>query len=92
MPVARLDAERMRRIGVPFPGGESYLDVVERVRSFLDDLPSEHDGERVLAIGHAATRWALDHLVNGVPLEELVGAPFAWQPGWEYVLRRELRS
>jgi alpha-ribazole phosphatase/probable phosphoglycerate mutase len=88
MPVARLDAERTSRIDVPYPGGESYRDVVERVRPFLDDLTLAHDGGRVLAIGHAATRWALDHLVNGVSLEKLVEVPFAWQPGWEYVLRR----
>jgi hypothetical protein len=36
-------------------------------------------------IGHVATRWALDHL-RGVPLEQLVVAPFDWRPGWEYVL------
>jgi broad specificity phosphatase PhoE len=37
MPTARLEVERSRRIDVPFPGGESYRDVVERVRAFLDD-------------------------------------------------------
>jgi len=26
-------------------------------------------------IGHSATRWALEHLLKGVPLEELVPAP-----------------
>jgi alpha-ribazole phosphatase/probable phosphoglycerate mutase len=31
-----------------------------------------------------ATRWALDHHLNGVPLETLVAADFAWQEGWEY--------
>jgi hypothetical protein len=35
-------------------------------------------------IGHTATRWALDHFVNGAPIEALVAAPFAWQEGWEY--------
>jgi len=28
-----------------------------------------------------ATRWGLDHLIGGVPLEDLVTADFAWQPG-----------
>jgi alpha-ribazole phosphatase/probable phosphoglycerate mutase len=36
-----------------------------------------------------ATRWALDHVVRGVPLEELVDAPFEWREGWEYELRVE---
>jgi len=52
----------------------------------LDELAAERDGERVLLIGHSATRWALDHLANGVPLEELIAAPFDWQEGWVYRL------
>jgi 2,3-bisphosphoglycerate-dependent phosphoglycerate mutase len=62
--------------------------VVDRVREFLDDLPPELDGKRVVVIGHAATRWAFDHLLTGTPLEQLVAAPFEWQEGWEYTLRR----
>ena len=40
----------------------------------------------MLVIGHSATRWALEHLLKGVPLEELVEAPFDWQEGWVYQL------
>jgi broad specificity phosphatase PhoE len=75
---------------VPYPGGESYRDVVERVRDFLDDLGSEYEGNRVVVIGHSATRWALDHLLTGTPLEDLVG-PVEWQAGWTYTLRRRSR-
>jgi broad specificity phosphatase PhoE len=71
---------------VPYPGGESYRDVIERVRDFLGGLPAEFDGKRVLLVGHSATRWALDHLLDGTPLEWLVG-PFEWQEGWMYSLR-----
>jgi broad specificity phosphatase PhoE len=85
-PVAEIDAERLRRIEEPFPGGESYRDVVARTRSFLDDVRARHDGECVLAIAHSANRWALQHLLDGTPLEELVLAPFDWQPGWEFRL------
>ena len=91
MPSARLEAERSRRIDDPYPGGESYRDVVNRMRKFLDDLPLEYDRARILLIGHSATRWALDHLLVGTPLEELVG-PFDWQKGWEYVYERSLPS
>jgi broad specificity phosphatase PhoE len=86
MPSARLEAERPLRIDEPYPGGESYRDVVERVRAFLDDLAADYDGKRVVVIGHSATRWALAHLLEGTPLEKLVDAPFAWREGWEYVL------
>jgi broad specificity phosphatase PhoE len=79
-------AERRKHVDVPFTGGESYSDTVERMRSFLYDLAHAWDGRRVLVIGHSATRWALDHLLTGVPLAELVEAPFAWREGWEYAV------
>lgn len=87
MPSAELEAERSRRVDEPYPGGESYRDVVNRMRAFLDDLPVEYDGGRIVVIGHSATRWALDHLLSGKPLEEVVG-PFDWQEGWEYFFER----
>ena len=37
-------------------------------------------------IGHTATRWGLDHLLDGRPLEELVSEPFGWREGWEYAV------
>ena len=56
------------------------------MQDVLNDIAAAHEGRRLLLIGHTATRWALDHLLLGVPLEELVG-PFDWQPGWRYSLR-----
>ncbi|HEY7201807.1 MAG TPA: histidine phosphatase family protein [Candidatus Dormibacteraeota bacterium] len=86
-PVARLAPERRRHVDVPFPGGgESYRQVVERTRALLRDLSAAHDGGRVLLIAHSANRWALQCLLEGAALEELVDAPFAWQPGWEFRL------
>jgi len=82
-PVAEIEAERLRRIDQPFPGGESYREVVERTRSFLVDLAGEAP-PRVLVIAHSANRWAIEHLLEGRLLEELVTAPFAWQEGWLY--------
>jgi broad specificity phosphatase PhoE len=78
---------RSRFIDEPFPGGESYRDCVQRMRSLLADVEREFDGRRVLVIGHSAQRWALRRLLEDVPLEQLVDAPFDWQEGWEYVLR-----
>ena len=82
VPVEQL-MPRARFITAPFPGGESYRDVIDRVRTFVGDL-APYDGGRVLIIGHSATRWALEHLLVGTALEELVDAPFAWQAGWVY--------
>jgi len=92
---ARADAiaaERARRVDLPFPGGESYRGAVARVASFLDDVRGGCAGERILLIGHTATRWALDHLLDGRPLEQVVTAPFDWREGWEYDLDPGVRA
>lgn len=81
-PVARVAAERRRRIDVPFPGGESYRQVVDRTRDFLADLLRDHDGDQVVVVAHSANRWALEVLAHQGALEELVDAPFGWRPGW----------
>ena len=62
----------------PYPGGESWRQAVDRVGRFLADLPLRWDGQRVVVIGHVATRWGLDHHLNGVALETLVAEEFAW--------------
>jgi broad specificity phosphatase PhoE len=85
-PVGELEAVRAMHVDEPFPGGESYRQVVGRTRSFLDDLEADWDGSRVLLIAHTANRWALDHLLEGTPLEDLVTAPFDWREGWTYAL------
>jgi broad specificity phosphatase PhoE len=86
MPVAQLAAERSRHIDEPFPGGQSYRQVVDLTLDFLRDLAAHWDGTRVLIIAHSANKWAFDHLLDRIPLEHLVGAPFNWQEGWRYSL------
>ena len=46
----------------------------------------------ILVIAHSANRWALQHLLEGAPLEELVDALFDWQPGWVYVVNASSSS
>jgi broad specificity phosphatase PhoE len=89
-PATDIEAERVHRIDNPFPGGESYRQVVERTRTFLNELFPEFQGSRVLLIAHSANRWALQHLLLGARLDEVVAAPFDWQEGWEYALAGEL--
>ena len=87
MPVEELERTRRAHIDEPFDGGESYRQVVDRMGAFLEDLAAEVDaeGRSVLLIGHSATRWALDHLLDGMPLEQWA---FDWRPGWRYHLGR----
>lgn len=83
-PATAIDAERLGRIDLRFPEGESYADVVSRVRAWLDEARARHPEGTVLAIGHRATWYALEHLLKGRPLAEVIGAPWRWQPGWRY--------
>lgn len=82
-----LQRERASHVEVPWPEGESYLDVVSRTRDLLADIASDHDGDRVLLVAHSANLWALRYLLDGHDLHELVIAEFGWQPGWEFTLR-----
>jgi alpha-ribazole phosphatase/probable phosphoglycerate mutase len=84
--VSVIERERVQRVAEPFPGGESYRQTVERMAEFLADVSAPFESRRILVIGHSATRWALEHLLEGVELELLVAAPFDWQEGWSFVL------
>jgi alpha-ribazole phosphatase/probable phosphoglycerate mutase len=86
MPTTEFHHARRLHLDEPYPAGESWRAAVSRVGRFLGDLPLRWGETRVLVIGHVATRWALDHFVDGVPLERLIEADFGWQQGWEYVL------
>jgi hypothetical protein len=45
------------------------------------------DAGTILMIGHRATFYVIEHLVNGVTLHDAVTSPWKWQPGWTYHLR-----
>ncbi len=92
MPRARLEAERADHVDTPWPDGQSYREVVEQTRTLLHDLIERHDGDRVLLVAHSANRIALDHLLQGRDLAELLAAPFDWQPGWEYLVPTDWRA
>ena len=70
--------------GAPYPGGESWQQAVKCTGAVLKDL-ERRAGRRVLLIGHTATRWALEHHLDGRPLETLLGeGSLQRQAGWEY--------
>ena len=84
-PRHEMEAARAAAIHTPFPGGESFNQVAERMRGFLRDLAGERDGQTLMLIGHAATLFTLRHLLEGRPLEETVGA---WtQRPWRFTLQ-----
>ena len=85
-PADAVDAVRARHVDEPFPGGQSYRQVIDATREFLADLAGGYAGRRVLLIAHSANRLALDCLLAGASIEEALTVPFAWQPGWYYTL------
>jgi len=85
-PADRIHDERRRRLREPYPGGESWRQATDRIGSFLSDPPNRWAGQRILVIGHVATRWGLDRFLDGRDLDQLVGEEFSWREGWEYVL------
>lgn len=78
--------QKPKRIHEPFPGGESYEQTTERMRSFLEEIKRRCNNRRIMIIGHRATQYALENLIKGIPLEEVIPAPWKWQPGWKYEL------
>jgi broad specificity phosphatase PhoE len=83
-PRAEMEAARLSAICTPFPHGESYVQVAERMRQFLAQLAAERDGQRVMLVGHGATLWTLEHRVQGRPLAAVVGI-FPERP-WRFTL------
>jgi broad specificity phosphatase PhoE len=59
-PTEELDPEQ--HLEVPYPGGESYADVLARVASFVRDVETYHAGKRVLLVTHAGPIGALRQL------------------------------
>jgi hypothetical protein len=59
-----------------------------RYRLMRDFLISLGDWQfrdlRIMIIGHRATHYRLDSLLNNVPLKLAITRPWQWQPGWNY--------
>jgi broad specificity phosphatase PhoE len=87
-PAAEIELRRTQHLLRPFPNGESYQQVVDRVSAWLDETARRFEAGTVLVIGHRATFYALECLLDGSTLHDAVTAPWAWQPGWTYVHRR----
>lgn len=86
-PAAEVSRDRLDYCDRPYPGGESHCQAIARVARFLADLPTRWADQRVMLIGHLATYRALEHVINGLTVRELVAAGFEWRAeGWEYRL------
>lgn len=63
-----INSVKTQFIQKPFPFGESYEDAIKRIESFLIDLLKAHPDGVVMIIGHRATQYGLEYLINRIPL------------------------
>jgi len=77
---------KAERIKMPFPKGESYEQAVTRVQEFFKELKQKYPDKNILVVGHRATQYGIEALINGKTVEECLNTPFKWQPFWEYNL------
>ena len=73
-----------------FPGGESYQDVKNRIKDFLNFLKQNYAGKKVAIVSHKAPQLALEVLLKHKTWKQAFDEDWrkkkAWQPGWEYKL------
>ena len=74
-----------------YPNGESYLDVEERIRDFLEFLKKNYANKRVALVCHQAPQLAIEVIVNKKSWEEVIDTDWrktkAWKPGWKYIIK-----
>ena len=79
---------QQRHIHDPFPEGESYEQVRQRVRSLLDDIRADYAGADLAFVSHKAPQLALEVLLSGKSWEQAFAEDWrntgSWQPGWGY--------
>jgi 2,3-bisphosphoglycerate-dependent phosphoglycerate mutase len=81
-----VESRRADCLDIPFPNGESYERSVARVRDWLTEVRQRPRAHPIIVVGHRATFFAFEHLLKGLPLRDVVRAPWRWQPGWLYHL------
>ncbi len=54
------------------PGGESWCDVILRLRSVIDTLTRQHHGQRVMVVAHQVVVLCFRYLLEGLSEEQLL--------------------
>ncbi len=76
-------------IDIPFPNGESLIDVEDRVRDFLRFVNEKYRDRTVAIIAHRAPQLALEVITKHITWDEAIENDWRkngnWQPGWIYI-------
>ena len=54
------------------PGGESFADIAVRLKSFLDDLHTDHPGKRVVVVAHDAVVLMMRAVIEQLDWDEVL--------------------
>ncbi|MBO3737102.1 histidine phosphatase family protein [Actinoplanes flavus] len=54
------------------PGGESFADIAIRLKSFLDDLHTDHAGQRVIVVAHDAVVLMMRAVIEQLDWDEVL--------------------
>ncbi len=77
-------------INMPFPNGESLIDVQNRIENFIEFLKQNYDNKTIGIVAHRAPQLALEVLTKNITWEEAIKNDWRktkqWQPGWKYVI------
>ncbi|XOU93895.1 MAG: histidine phosphatase family protein [Candidatus Kerfeldbacteria bacterium] len=74
-----------------FPNGESYKQIENRIKDFLNYLKKEYDGKKVALVAHQAPQLAIEVLLNNKTWKQSIETDWRkvgqWQPGWKYKIK-----
>ena len=81
-------------VNKPFPKGESYLHVEQRIAKFLNYLLKNYKGKHVAIVAHQAPQLAIEVLLDNKSWDQAIGDDWRpkkkWQAGWEYSIEKEV--
>ena len=83
-PLNAIDEVRLKRVELPFPGGESCADTTRRLEAMSLGAHERFPDGTIVLIGNRATYVGLEHICRGVPLQEAVADSRPWQEEWRY--------
>ncbi len=76
-------------ITTPFPNGESWEEVENRIKDFLVDTLHNYDGKKIAIFAHQAPQLALEVITKNMSWEEAFKNDWrntkSFQYGWEYI-------
>ncbi len=76
---------------IPFPNGESMIDVEKRIRDFCQYLLDNYDNKTIAIVAHKAPQLAFEVITKNITWEESLEKDWrktkSWQPGWRYTIK-----